>query len=183
VVGRGSPGQFQLDGQNEAIDAHLKYEHDAGKIGSPSRSGATGMTEEAVLIGWILAVLALFVVQTLIGPAIQYLGGTGPLAGRLALALGPRDNTPPASVVVQRAGRALANMQEAMPVFLTVAILLVALGKVDVSALRGATIFFFARLVYVPSYMIGIAGLRSLVWVIGWIGLGMMIASLVAAIA
>lgn len=132
------------------------------------------------MMGWIGAVLALFVVQTLIAPSIQYLGGAGSFAQKVGRALGPRDAPPPASKMVERADRALKNMMEALPVFLTLGLLCMVTGKSGAVAVNGAMVFFGARLVYVPSYLIGVPGLRSIVWVVGSIGLGMMICSLAA---
>jgi uncharacterized MAPEG superfamily protein len=66
----------------------------------------------------ILLVLALFVIQTLLPACFGYLG-----AGRSFMAaLGPRDDPPPQTRVGGRAERALANMQEALPVFLALAL-------------------------------------------------------------
>ena len=127
---------------------------------------------------WILAVLALFVVQTYLPATIRYLlAGPGTL-DRLRVALGPRDEQPPLSPMGGRAARALANMQEAMPVFLGLALLHVAKGTAEGPPTTGAMVFFLARTLYVPSYLSGISGLRSLIWGVSWVGLGMMIAAL-----
>ena len=127
---------------------------------------------------WILAVLALFVLQTYLPATIRYLlAGPGTL-GRLRVALGPRDEQPPLSPVGGRAARALANMQEAMPIFLALSLLHVAKGTGDGSAAQGAMIFFLARVAYVPAYLWGVSGLRSAVWGVSWVGLGWMIAAL-----
>lgn len=124
---------------------------------------------------WIGCVLALFVVQTLIAPSIQYLGDGARRGENIAKALGPRDDPPVMPPVARRAGRALDNMFEALPVFLTLALLCLIKGHDSELARTGAMTFFLARLAYVPSYMVGIMGLRSAVWGVGWIGLGMMI--------
>lgn len=127
---------------------------------------------------WILAVLALFVVQTYLPSISRYLlAGPGTLE-RLRGAMGPRDEVPPLSPVGGRAARALANMHEAMPVFLALSLLHVARGTGDGPAATGAMIFFFARLAYVPAYMVGVLGLRSAIWGLSWFGLGSMIAAL-----
>ncbi len=127
---------------------------------------------------WIGLVLALFVVQTLIGSAIHYLGGEAPFKRKLATALGPRDDVPEPPRLAQRADRALKNMMEALPVFLTLALLCIIQGKDTDTARMGAMVFLVARTLYIPSYLSGVSGLRSLVWMIGWVGLGMMIAAL-----
>ena len=127
---------------------------------------------------WILACLALFVAQTLLAPTIRYLLAGPGVGDRLRVALGPRDVQPPLSPIGSRAERALANLQEALPVFLTVALLHVALRTPAASAVDGAACFVVARLLYVPAYLSGVPGLRSLLWVASWVGLGMMLVAL-----
>lgn len=122
----------------------------------------------------ILLVLALFVVQTLLPASFRYM--RGPDAGRkLAQALGPRDDPPPQSVIGGRAERALANMQEAMPVFLALALLDLIVAPQAPLAVTGATVFLVARLLYVPAYLAGIMGLRSLIWMVSLVGLVLML--------
>jgi uncharacterized MAPEG superfamily protein len=96
-------------------------------------------------------------------------------SGKLAENLGNRDHPRPLTVVGQRAARALANMQEALPVFLALALMNMIVGTAAGMAITGATIFLIARAVYVAVYMSGIAVVRTLVWVVGWVGLAMMI--------
>ena len=115
----------------------------------------------------IAAVLVLFVVQTLLGPTFRYLLAGPGVGERLGVALGPRDAAPPPTVWSGRADRALANLQEALPVFLTVALLHEIHGT-DREAVPWAYGFFAARFVYVPAYLSGVAGLRSAVWCLSW---------------
>ncbi|MFK7929726.1 MAG: MAPEG family protein, partial [Myxococcota bacterium] len=42
----------------------------------------------------------------------------------------------------------------------------------------GALIFLGARILYVPAYLSNILGVRSVVWGVSWIGLGLMIGAL-----
>jgi uncharacterized MAPEG superfamily protein len=131
------------------------------------------------MLTWILAVLALFVVQTLLPNVFRYARLEG-RARQAALvdALGPRDQMPSAGVYGDRAARAVANMQEALPVFLTLALLHHFRPETSEWAVWGAAVFFGARVVFVPAYVFGIFGLRSVVWTLGWVGQGMMIAAL-----
>lgn len=81
-------------------------------------------------------------------------------------ALSPRDHAPrrPASVMTGRLRRAYQNHLETLPLF-AIAVLVA-----HVSATAGATtalasqIYIAARIVYIPCYVWGIPGLRSLVW-------------------
>ena len=126
----------------------------------------------------VLLVLALFVLQTLLPACFRYMGG--PEGGRkLMLALGPRDNPPPQTTVGGRAERALGNMQEALPVFLALALLNLIVGTAQAHlALTGATVFLVARALYVPAYLAGIAFVRTLIWAARVFGLVLMLTPL-----
>lgn len=129
---------------------------------------------------FILAVLGLFVVQTIVPTALRYF--TQPaLRPHLGDALRARDTPPPMPLVGSRADRALANLQEALPVFLGLALLVELKGVAAGLATQGALVFLIARVLYVPAYLTAIAGVRSTVWSVSWLGLGMMIATLLRA--
>jgi uncharacterized MAPEG superfamily protein len=133
------------------------------------------------MLSIILLVIGLFVLQTLLPAAIRY--AQGPDLGRkLWAALGPRDQPPPQTVIGARAERALANMQEALPVFLALALLNLILGTAASMAVTGATLFFVARLLYVPAYLLGVPVLRTLIWMAGMVGLVMMLIPLLQRI-
>jgi uncharacterized MAPEG superfamily protein len=131
------------------------------------------------MIEVVTAVLVLFILQTFLPPAIQYLGADGSLASRATVALGPRDTPPPMPVMAGRAQRALRNMMEAMFVFIPLALLAIVSGKDQGLAMTGALTFLGARLAYLPAYMSGIVGVRSLIWGVGAAGLAMMAIALV----
>jgi uncharacterized MAPEG superfamily protein len=122
----------------------------------------------------ILLVLALFVIQTLLPNRFRE-----PAAeSSVKVALGPRDDPRPYTVIGGRAARALSNMQEALPVFLALALLNLIVGSAAEISITGAWIFLLARVVYVPAYLSGIPGLRTLVWAVGLVGLALMVAPL-----
>ena len=122
----------------------------------------------------ILLVLALFVVQTLLPNRFRE-PAPACTPGALSDSLGPRDHPRPLTVVGGRASRALANMHEALPVFLALALLNLILGTAAATAITGGWIFFVARLLYVPAYLAGIPAVRSLIWAGGWVGLVLML--------
>lgn len=130
------------------------------------------------MTGWILAVLALFVAQTLIAPTMRYYGGRNSAGEKIKLALGPRDNPPPLPIEGERAQRALKNMSEALPVFLTLALLDLIHDRDTALARTGAAIFFAARVAYLPAYVLGIYAVRTAFWLAGWAGLLLMLAAL-----
>mgnify|MGYP001818982997 FL=1 len=70
--------------------------------------------------------------------------------------------------------RALRNMMEAMFVFVPLALLAIVSGKDQGLAMTAALTFLGARVAYLPAYMSGIVGVRSLIWGVGAAGLAMM---------
>lgn len=122
----------------------------------------------------VLLVLALFVLQTLLPNRFREPAPAG-AASSLAESLGPRDNPRPYTVTGGRAARALANMQEALPVFLALALLNLIVGTAAAMAITGGWVFLISRVIYVPLYLAGVPGLRTLAWVGGWVGLVMML--------
>lgn len=123
----------------------------------------------------VLLVLALFVVQTILPNRFRERTPAGGATTLSDSPLGPRDHQPPLTVVGARATRALANLQEALPVFLALALLNLILGTAAAMAITGGWIFLVARLLYVPAYLAGVPVVRTLIWVVSWVGLVMML--------
>ena len=93
------------------------------------------------------------------------------------IGLGNRDNLIDATPMGGRAERAAKNSIEAAVFFVPLALIANAAG-LDAEALLGAQIAFWARIAYVPIYIVGIKYLRSLVWIVGVVGYGMMVAAM-----
>jgi uncharacterized MAPEG superfamily protein len=129
----------------------------------------------------VLLVLALFVLQTLAPGRFREAPAPGG-ESKLAEDLGNRDHVRPLTVTGARAARALANMQEALPVFLALALMNMIVAPGAPTALTGAWIFLVARVLYVPLYLSGVAVIRTLAWLAGVIGLIMMVVPLAAHI-
>ncbi len=120
----------------------------------------------------ILAVLVLYVVQL-------FLQEMSHLGVNPKLLLGNRDNLPEQSVVSARLGRAKNNMMEALPIFLGLALVaLIKDGDVG-DANTGALVFLIMRILYVPAYASGIRSVRSLIWTVSMLALGMMALTLI----
>lgn len=115
----------------------------------------------------ILLVLALYLVQIF----LQEISRFGFDLWRI---VGNRDDPPQMSVIAGRLDRAKNNMLEALPIFLSLALLALVKGGDTSGAAHAASIFLIARVVYVPAYASGIPMLRSLVWLVGLAGLVMM---------
>ena len=93
------------------------------------------------------------------------------------IGLGNRDNLNEATPMGGRAERAAKNSIEAAVFFVPLALIANAAG-LDAEVSLGAQIAFWARIVYVPIYIAGIKYLRSLVWIVGVVGYGMMVAAM-----
>lgn len=94
--------------------------------------------------------------------------------GGVMVAFGNREGMAPPVGMAGRADRAAKNQIEAMAMFLAVVLAAQVAGKAPQAAL-GATIFFWARLVYWPVYLAGIVYLRTLVWFVSLYGLFLII--------
>ncbi|UJW86398.1 MAPEG family protein [Devosia sp. SL43] len=84
--------------------------------------------------------------------------------------MGPRDDLPEPTRELARSRRALANLQETLPIFLTLAILSIVLGEQGWLSLAGAAIYFLARACHVYCYMRGFSPWRSLCFLAGLVG-------------
>ncbi len=113
-------------------------------------------------------------VSVVLGAAIRNQEWTK--AGR-DIGLGNRDNLQEATPMGGRAERAANNSIEAAVFFIPLALIANA-AELDSEVMLGAQIAFCARIAYVPIYIAGIKYLRSLVWIIGVVGYGMMISAM-----
>jgi uncharacterized MAPEG superfamily protein len=66
--------------------------------------------------------------------------------------------------VAGRADRASRNFLETFPFFAAAVLAVVMLGKNTSHTAFGAELYFWARLAYLPIYLIGVPYLRTLVW-------------------
>lgn len=107
----------------------------------------------------------------LVASAICAKGWTPP---GMEIMFGNRENLPVPLGPAGRADRAARNMMEGMILFLA-AVLAAQLGGKGAEAATGASVFFWARVVYWPVYVAGIIYLRTLVWFVSIIGLAMIV--------
>ena len=77
-----------------------------------------------------------------------------------------------------RAQRASANFLETFPLFAASVLAVVFTKAGSAHTLMGAQIYFWARLVYLPVYFVGIPYLRTLVWAASILGLLMVLGAL-----
>ena len=96
----------------------------------------------------------------------------------LMLALGNRDDLPPATPLAGRAQRCAANTLENFVLFAVLVLAAQLKGADAAQVLWGAKLFFWARLAYIPIYYAGISFLRTGVWLVGVVGMGLVLLTL-----
>jgi len=100
----------------------------------------------------------------------------------LMAAMGNREKDQPCDGFPARTERAAKNMLENMVLFTALALVASVGGVADPHVELGARIFYWARIVYIPIYMIGIPVARTGIWAISVIGMGLIFASIVQAL-
>ena len=109
------------------------------------------------------------------------------LAGALVTAsrganwnIGNRDGEPaPVSPHAGRAERASRNFLETFPFFAAAVVCALAIGRTGHLALLGAQLYFWARVVYLPIYIVGIPVVRSIVWMVSLAGILLLVAAII----
>ncbi|MDQ1814817.1 MAPEG family protein [Massilia sp. CCM 9210] len=128
------------------------------------------MTTELMILGWTLV---LTLVQIMVTGAFRT-KETG-----TEYNMGPRDGgAPPPRPVTARLQRAQANLFETLPLFAAAVLIAHVGGREGDLTLWGAWAYLIARVVYVPLYAAGIPVVRSIVWMVSLVGLGMILAAI-----
>jgi uncharacterized MAPEG superfamily protein len=120
------------------------------------------MTTDLWMLVWT-AILALLMPTT-------YGYGRLSAAGGSAWAFGNRDGALPVPAWTERAVRAHANLVENIGPFIILVLVAHVSGKANATTALGATVFFWARVVYAAVYIAGIIYLRTIVWSVALIG-------------
>ena len=90
-----------------------------------------------------------------------------------------RDGEPkPLTGTAARAARANFNFLETFPFYAAAVLIVVLTHTNSPRTALGAELYFWARLVYLPVYIVGIPYLRTLVWTVGFAGLLMVLGAL-----
>jgi uncharacterized MAPEG superfamily protein len=90
--------------------------------------------------------------------------------------IGARDEAlPPPNPMAGRTMRAQANFLETFPIAIVALLGVVIAGRTSATTAAGGWIWLGARVVYLPLYAAGVPGVRTIVWSIGMIGLGMVL--------
>lgn len=98
--------------------------------------------------------------------------------GLVALA-GNRANLPPLTGIAHRAQRAHLNMLENLLLFAILVLVAAIGGRSNEMTVLGAQLFFWARLAYAIVFLIGIPWLRTGIWVVGVVGMAMILLQIV----
>ena len=92
---------------------------------------------------------------------------------------GPRDEEmPPLSARALRLKRAQDNLYETLPLFIGAVLIAHVAGQNGTLTHWGTAIYLAGRVVYVPLYAFGVRNVRSLVWMVSLVGLGMVVAAI-----
>ena len=91
----------------------------------------------------------------------------------LQLAVGNRDALPEPSPLAARADRAAKNLLENLPLFIAALLAARLSGASPDDLAPGAHVFVWARVVYLALYLAGVPYLRTAVWAVSVIGIGM----------
>ena len=144
---------------------------------SPLSGRSMTMTKTLMIVAELAVInWALIVVASLIKAKAWKPSG-------LMAALGNRDTQEDCNGFPARTDRAAKNMLENMVLFTALALVACVGGVTDPHVELGARIFYWARLAYIPIYMVGIPVARTGIWAISVIGMGMIFASIVQALA
>jgi len=102
---------------------------------------------------------------------------TWTMAG-MKIAFGNRHEPPSTTAWVDRADRAAKNMLENLPLFIGLVAVAHLGGRHGQRVELGAHVFFWARIAYWPIYLAGIPVVRTVVWYVSIVGLGIIFSAL-----
>jgi len=114
-----------------------------------------------------LSILAIYGLIVAISVALQTSGLLGQFG--VSYLLSARDEARSATGTTARLDRAQSNAVQAMALFAPAILILAAKGAFSDASLIAAQVFLVARVIYLPAYALGITGLRTLVWLVGFL--------------
>lgn len=90
--------------------------------------------------------------------------------------MGARDEAlPPPSPVTGRTMRAQANFEETFPIAIVALLGVVIANRTSTTTALGGWIWLGARVVYLPLYAVGVPMIRTVVFLVSMVGLGMVL--------
>lgn len=128
------------------------------------------MSIELRMLGW----------SVLLGLVYVLASGIATTAQRgLRYGAGARDDEHPLTGMAGRTHRALRNFLETYPLFVAAVLVARISGRVGETTAVGAQLYVWARLVYLPLYVLGVPFIRSLAWLAAVAGLVLVLVGLV----
>jgi uncharacterized MAPEG superfamily protein len=127
------------------------------------------MPVELTLLGWS-TVLGIVYVLFAVTLATQQRG--------LKWSTGNREGEAPLTGMAERAGRASRNFLEMFAFFAAAVLAVVVAQRTSATTLLGAQLYFWARVLYLPVFAIGIPYLRTLVWAVSLVGIVLVLGAL-----
>lgn len=127
---------------------------------------------------WELKILAWTLVLAFVQIILFDMARTGQYG--LKWNTGARDEVdlPPLSAKAGRLKRAQDNLFETLPLFIAAVLIAHVADRNGVLTHWGSAIYLAARVLYVPLYAYGVKQVRSLVWLVSIVGLGMVAAAI-----
>lgn len=113
-----------------------------------------------------LSILALYGLLVAIVLGMKTTGMIGQLG--MGYMLSARDENRTLKGMLGRMDRALSNSVTALALFAPPILILAARDTFSGESLLAAQVFLAARVIYIPAYVFGIVGLRTLVWLVGF---------------
>jgi uncharacterized MAPEG superfamily protein len=93
-------------------------------------------------------------------------------------AAGARDERIEYTGAAARLQRSFANFIETFPLFAAAVLACAAMDRFGALTLWGSGLYVASRALFVPLYATGVAGVRTVVWIIGLIGLLMVVSAI-----
>ncbi len=113
-----------------------------------------------------LNILALYGLYTALILLAQVTGALGQVG--MGYLLSSRDDHRSLTGITGRLDRAMTNSITAMALFAPAVLLLAQKDAFSAASLTAAQAFLIARILYVPAYAMGMRGVRTLLWLIGF---------------
>ncbi len=88
------------------------------------------------------------------------------------------EKMPDLTGITGRIDRAFKNFMETFPFFATAVLIVNFIKTSNQASALGAQLYFFARVIYVPIYVVGTPVIRSIAWFTATIGIFMILSTL-----
>jgi uncharacterized MAPEG superfamily protein len=93
--------------------------------------------------------------------------------------VGARDQEmPPLNNLAARLQRAQNNFLETFPLFAAAVLIVMLAGRGGTMTQWGVQLYFWSRVVYLPLYALGVRVVRTIVWTVSIVGIGLVLAAL-----